>query len=94
MFYVILLLIIAGLCFAYLRSTQQTKSAKDDAKCWKLLAQMYDNWSHQEFERNELLTQQRDDAYLSIELMALGLEQEHRDHETVLTLVLNQKEHA
>lgn len=94
MFYVILLLIIAGLCFAYLRSTQQTKSAKDDAKCWKLLAQMYDNWSMQEFERNEVLTQQRDDAYLSIELMALGLEQERRDHETALILVLKQKEPA
>jgi hypothetical protein len=94
MFTIILLLIIAGLCFAYLRSTQQTKSAKDDAKCWKLLAQMYDNWSATEFENNQVLRQQRDDAYLSIEIMALGLEQERRDHETALILVLNQKEPA
>jgi hypothetical protein len=92
MLYVILLLIIAGLCFAYLRSTQQTKFAQDDAKCWKLLAQMYDNWSATEFENNQVLRQQRDDAYLGIEVMALGLEQERRDHATAMIMVLKTKE--
>lgn len=87
---IFLLLLVACLCFLYIRSTQQTKAAKDDAKCWKLLAQMYDNWSQTEFENNQVLRQQRDDAYLSIEVMALGLEQERRDHSTAMVLVLNQ----
>lgn len=94
MFTIILLLIIAGLCFAYLRSTQQTKSAKDDAKCWQLLAQMYDNWANDEMVRNDRLTQERDDAWLSIEVMALGYEQQRIHFEKSITMVLNQKEPA
>lgn len=89
---IILLLVIAALCFAYLRSTKQTKAAKDDAKCWKLLSQMYWHWAEEEYDKNDRLTIQRDDAYLGIEIMALGMDQERRHYEASLTMVLAQKE--
>jgi hypothetical protein len=92
MFTIILLLVIAALCFAYLRGTQQTKAAQDEAKCWKLLSQMYWNWAEEEFDKTDRLTRERDDAYLSIELMALGLDQERRHYETSLMMVLAKKE--
>lgn len=91
---IILLLIVAGLCFAYLRSTQQTKSAKDDAKCWRLLAMMYDNWAEDEMTRADRAIQERDDAWLSIEVMALGYEQQRVHFERSITMLLNQKENA
>ena len=94
MLYIILLLIIAGLCFAYLRSTQQTKSAQDDAKCWKLLAMMYDNWAADEMTRADRVTQEREDAWLSIEVMALGYEQQRVHFERSIHMLLNQKEPA
>lgn len=94
MFTIILLLVIAALCFAYLRSTQQTKTAKDDAACWKLLSQMYWHWAEEEYDKNDRLTIQRDDAYLGIEIMALGYEQQRVHFETSLTMVLAQKENA
>lgn len=94
MLYIILLLIIAGLCFAYLRSTQQTKSAQDDAKCLALLNKMYAKWYMESYDKNYDLEGKLADAYLSIEVMALGLEQERRDHAAMLTTLLNQKEPA